>query len=132
MDSTEQSNTINQMTNFIVQEAQEKATDIRDKAKQEINIENEKTITAAREKIRNEYKNKKDQYEIQKRIEKSAKQNKLRIKKMAERNKYVEESIELAKEAILKKFQEDRNGYKKFLEESIIQVLPSHSAHLNY
>ena len=124
MDPSEQSNTITQMTNFIVQEAQEKASDIREKAKQEINIENEKTITASREKIRNEFKNKKDQYEIQKRIEKSAKQNKLRIKKMAERNKYVEESIELAKEEILKRFQGDKVSYKKFLEESIIQVYP--------
>ena len=44
MNSTEQSNTINQTTNFIVQKAQEKTTTIsEEKPKQEINIENEKT-----------------------------------------------------------------------------------------
>ena len=61
------------MINFIMQEATEKATDIKKKAIEEANIEKEKAETAAKEKIRVEFTNKKEQYEIQKRIEKSVK-----------------------------------------------------------
>ena len=122
MEAAEQENTIKQMTNFIIQEAQERAGDIREKAKQEINIENEKIITAAREKLRTEYKNKKEQKEISKRIEKSGILNKLRIKKMAERNKLVEETVEVAKSELNKKFHNESALYKKFLMECIVQV----------
>jgi len=59
---------IKQMRNFIVQEAEEKASEIQSKAEEEAHIERMKIVDAAKEKFRKEFERRKAQSAIQRKM----------------------------------------------------------------
>jgi len=70
---------INQMVQFIHQEAREKASEIKLKTDEEFNIEKLRMVEAEKQKIRAEYERKEKQVEVQKRIGQS---NEVRISRL--------------------------------------------------
>jgi len=70
---------INQMVQFIHQEAKEKAAEIKLKTDEEFNIEKLRMVEAEKQKIRAEYERKEKQVEVQKRI---AQSNEVRISRL--------------------------------------------------
>jgi len=70
---------INQMVQFIHQEAKEKAAEIKLKTDEEFNIEKLRMVEAEKQKIRAEYERKEKQVEVQKRISQS---NEVRISRL--------------------------------------------------
>jgi V-type H+-transporting ATPase subunit E len=70
---------IQQMVNFIHQEAKEKAAEIKLKTDEEFNIEKLRMVEAEKQKIRADYERKEKQVEVQKRI---AQSNEVRISRL--------------------------------------------------
>jgi V-type H+-transporting ATPase subunit E len=68
MDEREVERQLNQMRQFIIQEAQEKAAEILRKADEECALEKGRIIAAERQKIEQEYTRKRKQIEIQKKM----------------------------------------------------------------
>merc|ERR1712113_1162927 len=85
-----------QMVQFIHQEAQEKAQEIRLKANEEFNIEKLRMVEAEKAKIRADYERKEKQVEVQKRIEQS---NTVRLGRLEELKKRDEEMQKVLAEA---------------------------------
>lgn len=68
MNDSEINQQIKQMVQFIHQEANEKANEIKLKADEEFNIEKLRMVEAEKAKIRAEYERKEKQIEVQKRM----------------------------------------------------------------
>jgi len=77
---------INQMVQFIHQEAKEKAAEIKLKTDEEFNIEKLRMVEAEKQKIRAEYERKEKQVEVQKRIEQSNETRLARLKELKSRD----------------------------------------------
>ena len=77
---------INQMVQFIHQEAKEKAAEIKLKTDEEFNIEKLRMVEAEKQKIRAEYERKEKQVEVQKRIAQSNLVRATRLKALTERD----------------------------------------------
>jgi V-type H+-transporting ATPase subunit E len=76
---------IDQMTQFIINEAKDRAEEITTKALQEFSVEKLKVVNSTKEKIRQEYVRKAKQIETQKAIERSTEINKSRLEKIKTR-----------------------------------------------
>merc|ERR1719450_1140218 len=85
MDSKEAQKQIEQMTNFIISEATDKAEDIKKKGEEEFSIEVHRLITEQKEKVRQTYERKVKQIETQYAIAKSMAINKQRLEKIKAR-----------------------------------------------
>merc|ERR1712070_1331539 len=88
MQDSEINQQIQQMVQFIHQEAAEKAAEIKTKANEEFNIEKLRMVEAEKQKIRAEYERKEKQVEVQKRIEQS---NTVRLGRLEKLKKQDEE-----------------------------------------
>lgn len=91
---------IMQMTQFILNEAKDKAEEIESKALQDFNIEKLKLETESKEKIRQDYQRKLRQMDTQHAIARSTAINKSRIEKIRGRNDAVLRISEDAKETM--------------------------------
>ena len=69
MDDTEVQKQINQMVEFIKQEAEEKANEIRVAAEEEFNIEKLQMVEVEKQKIKREYERKESLVSVKKKIE---------------------------------------------------------------
>ena len=69
------------MVNFILQEAHEKANEIRVKTEHDFNVEKQTLIHAARQRLNEEYAQKEREREVQQRIAKSTAVGDARVKK---------------------------------------------------
>jgi len=90
MDDREVALQINQMVQFIHQEAKEKAAEIKLKTDEEFNIEKLRMVEAEKQKIRAEYERKEKQVEVQKRIEQSKEVRNSRLKALEARDQGME------------------------------------------
>ena len=89
MNEQEVDRQINQMVQFIKQEAEEKANEIRVAAEEEFNIEKLQMETE-KQRIRKEYERKESQVEVKKKIEYSTELNAMRLKVLAAREEAIQ------------------------------------------
>lgn len=111
---------IQQMVNFILNEAKDKAEEIDAKAMEDFNIEKLKLIQQMKEKVRKEYALKAKKIETQRAIERSTSINKSRLRTIEERNTLLMQIVDFVKQSLgetVKKGDE----YKNILTELIVQ-----------
>merc|ERR1712019_277661 len=80
------SDQIRQMVNFILQEAHEKANEIRVKTEHDFNLEKQTLVHEAKLRIQDEFAKKEKDREVQERIARSAEIGECRVKKMKVRD----------------------------------------------
>lgn len=88
------------MVNFILQEAHEKANEIRIKTEHDFNIEKQMLVHNAKLAIADEYKAKARAREVEERIERSRALGMARVSKMKLRDDLLNQLIEAAKESV--------------------------------
>eukprot|EP00854_Cymbomonas_tetramitiformis_P022365 gene22365-26982_t len=121
MDDADYERQINQMVQFIKQEAGEKANEISVAAEEEFNLKKLNMVDLEKKKMRQEFERKDSQIEVQKKIEYSSKLNEARLKVLQARDVEVQKVLAQAR-AELAKVCEDKAGYTKLLEDLIIQA----------
>jgi len=85
-------------------------------------IEKGNLVSEARKKMKVEYEKKLADYAVQKKIEKSAALNKTKIRKMAERNKFMEAIKNEAAEKLHSTLASDKKMHADLLKKLILQV----------
>ena len=111
---------IQQMVNFILNEAKDKAEEIDAKAMEDFNIEKLKLIQQMKDKVRKEYALKAKKIETQRAISRSTAINKSRLRTIEERNTLLLQAVDMVKSslsAVVKKTDQ----YKKILTDLIVQ-----------
>jgi V-type H+-transporting ATPase subunit E len=115
------SDQIRQMVNFILQEAHEKANEIRVKTEHDFNLEKQTLVHEAKLAVQDEFAKKEKDREVQERIARSAEIGACRQKKMALRDDLL---TSLMKEASSKcKVVADGSNYPALLQKLIVQGL---------
>ncbi|KAL5227679.1 hypothetical protein ABZP36_015944 [Zizania latifolia] len=113
---------LKQMTDFIRQEAVEKAAEIEAAAAEEFQIENLQLVEAEKKRIRHEYERKEKQVGIKKKIEYSTQLNASRIEVLQAQDDLVKFMMEAAGKELLY-ISRDHHTYKKLLRILIVQSL---------
>jgi V-type H+-transporting ATPase subunit E len=122
MDDREVALQINQMVQFIHQEAKEKAAEIKLKTDEEFNIEKLRMVEAEKQKIRAEYERKEKQVEVQKRIEQSKEVRNSRLKALEARDQGMEILLAEAMKALPSSVV-NTPKYPALLESLIVEAL---------
>nr|CCA23878.1 Vtype proton ATPase subunit E putative [Albugo laibachii Nc14] len=122
MNASDADRQIKQMVNFILQEAREKANEIRIKTEHDFNLEKQMLVHNAKLKIQEEYARKEKEREINKRIARSAEIGASRRKKMVARDELLKTLIKDG-ENILRGVRSDESRYKSILKDLIVQGL---------
>ncbi|RYQ88039.1 V-type proton ATPase subunit E isoform X2 [Arachis hypogaea] len=122
MNDADVSKQIQQMVNFIRQEAEEKANEISVSAEEEFNIEKLQLVEAEKKKIRQEYERKQKQVEVRKKIEYSMQLNASRIKVLQAQDEVVGSMKEAAAKELLN-VNHHHHVYRNLLKELIVQSL---------
>ncbi|CAI5724670.1 unnamed protein product [Peronospora destructor] len=122
MNASDADRQIKQMVNFILQEAQEKANEIRIKTEHDFNLEKQMLVHNAKLKIQEEYKRKEKEREVNKRIAQSAEIGASRRQKMIARDELLKTLI-VEGQSQLKNYTilDDKN--KVLLRDLIVQGL---------
>merc|ERR1711865_1130576 len=112
---------IRQMVNFILQEAHEKANEIRVKTEHDFNLEKQTLVHEAKLSIQDDFTKKEKDHEIQERIGRSAEIGTCRIKKMKLRDDLLNTLVSEAgaKCAVVARGQ----NYPQLLQKLIVQCL---------
>ena len=113
---------IEQMRNFILNEANSKATDIKKKGEEEFSIEVHRLITEQKDKIRQTYEKKAKQIETQYAIGKSLAINKQRLEKIKERQAKMDMISESCKVQLAEELK-SANKSKEYVTKLIVQGL---------
>lgn len=111
-----------QMTQFILNEAKDRAEEITSKALQEFTIEKLKVVNQTKEKICQEYARKAKQIETQQAIARSTAINKSRLEKIRGRQSILGKISEEAKDGLVKAMQAG-DTQKAFITKLIVQGL---------
>jgi len=122
MDDKEAERQIQQMVNFILNEAKDKAEEIEAKALEDFNIEKLKLVQQMKDKIRQEYVRKAKQVETQCAIARSTAINRSRLEKIKAR----QEVLGKVTEDVTRKLQQELNDptkHKKLITNLITQGL---------
>jgi V-type H+-transporting ATPase subunit E len=122
MNASDADRQIKQMVNFILQEAQEKANEIRIKTEHDFNLEKQMLVHNAKIKIQEEYARKEKEREVNKRIARSAEIGASRRKKMVARDELLKTLI-VDGQGLLKTLTTDESKYKALLRDLIVQGL---------
>ncbi|GJN38152.1 hypothetical protein PR202_gb27168 [Eleusine coracana subsp. coracana] len=122
MEDVDVSRQLKQMTNFIRQEAVEKAAEIEIAAAEEFQIEKLQLVEAEKKKIRQEYERKEKQVGIKKKIDYSMQLNASRIKVLQAQDDLVTNMMEAARKEILYASR-DHQTYKQLLRILVVQSL---------
>lgn len=120
MDSSDADRQIKQMVNFILQEAHEKANEIRIKTEHDFNLEKQMLVHNAKLKIQEEYSRKTKEREINKRIARSAEIGNSRRQKMIARDELLTKLMDDA-ESSAAKITSDKKKYQELLQKLIVQ-----------
>lgn len=123
MDSSKETqNQISQMTQFIINEAKDKAEEISSKALQEFSVEKLKIVNSTKERIRQEYARKVKQIETQAAIARSTAINKSRLEKIKARQDML---VQLGEDSKVQLVQELKSEavQKQFITKLIVQGL---------
>lgn len=111
---------IQQMVNFIMNEAKDKAEEIDAKAMEDFNIEKLKLIQQMKDKVRKEYAMKAKKIETQRAIARSTAINKSRLRTIEERNNLLMQSVDMVRKS-LSDVVKKQDQYKKILTDLIVQ-----------
>jgi V-type H+-transporting ATPase subunit E len=111
---------IQQMVNFILNEAKDKSEEIDAKAMEDFNIEKLKLIQQMKDKVRKEYTLKAKKIETQRAIARSTAINKSRLRTIEERNTLLMQSVDMVKKS-LSEVVKKTDQYKKILTDLIVQ-----------
>ncbi|EGC39830.1 vacuolar H+-ATPase E subunit [Dictyostelium purpureum] len=122
MDDTQVNAQLDQMKNFILQEAQDKANEIKTKATQEFTSEKGRIFQSEKIKIIKEYEKKQKLIEVQKKINLSNELNKSRLSVLKVRDECLREIIKEAQKK-LATVSDDKGSYQTILKGLIIQGL---------
>ncbi|KAL5230681.1 hypothetical protein ABZP36_029457 [Zizania latifolia] len=114
---------IQQMVRFILQEAEEKASEISVTAEEEFNIEKLQLVESEKRRIRQDYERKEKQVNVGRKIEYSTQLNAARIKVLQAQDVVVVEMKEDAGNKALLRVTKDANAYRKVLRGLIVQSL---------
>lgn len=120
MDDREAEKQIQQMVNFILNEAKETAEQITSKANEDFNIEKLKLVQNMKDKIRSEMGAMKKKEETKKAIERSTSINKARLKKIEARQQCIEQ-LQGEVGSKLKEVSKAESKYKQILIDLIVQ-----------
>jgi len=121
MNDSEVNAQINQMVQFIHQEAKEKAAEIKLKADEEFNIEKLRLVEAEKQKIRQEYERKEKQVEVQKRIKQSNDVRLARLRTLKARDDAMQDVLQESASLLPGIVKSDQ--YPKLLESLILEGL---------
>eukprot|EP00921_Rhytidocystis_pertsovi_P016442 GHVQ01025954.1.p1 GENE.GHVQ01025954.1~~GHVQ01025954.1.p1 ORF type:complete len:246 (-),score=49.15 GHVQ01025954.1:1686-2423(-) len=122
MDEEQAQRQVQQMCNFILNEAKDKAQEIEAQALEDFNIEKLKLVQQMKDKIRQEYQKKAKQIEVERSTARSAAINRARLQKISARQQVIEEVIEQTQEN-LNTISHDRASYSQLLVDIIAQGL---------
>ena len=111
---------IQQMVNFILNEAKDKAEEIDAKSMEDFNIEKLKLIQQMKEKVRKEYALKAKKIETQSAIARSTSINKSRLRTIQERNTLLMQAVDMLKKSLSETVKKT-DQYKKILMDLIVQ-----------
>eukprot|EP00930_Biecheleria_cincta_P055481 TRINITY_DN417_c0_g2_i1.p1 TRINITY_DN417_c0_g2~~TRINITY_DN417_c0_g2_i1.p1 ORF type:complete len:237 (+),score=65.52 TRINITY_DN417_c0_g2_i1:68-778(+) len=111
-----------QMTQFILNEAKDKAEEIDTKALQEFSVEKLKVVNSTKEKIQQEYARKAKQVETQAAIARSTAINRSRLEKIKSRQDMLTKLAEDSKASLADKLK-DQATMKQFVTKLIVQGL---------
>jgi V-type H+-transporting ATPase subunit E len=111
---------IQQMVNFILNEAKDKAEEIDAKAMEDFNIEKLKLIQQMKDKVRKEYALKAKKIETQRAISRSTAINKSRLRTIEERNTLLLQAVDMVKNS-LSGVVKKTDQYKKIMTDLIVQ-----------
>ncbi|KAG2485030.1 hypothetical protein HYH03_016233 [Edaphochlamys debaryana] len=117
MNELEVERQIEQMVRFIKQEAEEKATEIK-----EFNLEKLQLLEQEKAKIRKEYERKEGQVDVKKKIEYSKQLNEMRLKVLTAKEGAIQEILQDAK-ARLRDVSKNPASYKKLLQDLLVQAM---------
>jgi len=113
---------IQQMINFIIQEASEKSEEIKQKAKEEYQIEQGKLINPERIRLNQEYDRKIKELEIKRKIEFSTQVNKARLQVLRKREELMN-GVNDKTFLRLAEIKKDQKKYQQLLKDLIVQGL---------
>merc|ERR1719188_2435741 len=120
--ATETQNQILQMTQFILNEAKDKAEEISAKALQEFSVEKLKVVNSGKDKIRQEYDRKAKQIETQSAIARSTAINRSRLEKIKARQDVISQIAGDTKVSLQKELQDEAKS-RDFITKLIVQGL---------
>mmetsp|Transcript_72736 Transcript_72736/g.188851 ORF Transcript_72736/g.188851 Transcript_72736/m.188851 type:complete len:235 (-) Transcript_72736:210-914(-) len=120
--ATETQNQILQMTQFILNEAKDKAEEISAKALQEFSVEKLKVVNSGKDKIRQEYDRKAKQIETQNAIARSTAINRSRLEKIKARQDVISQIAGDTKAALEQQLK-DEAKMRDFITKLIVQGL---------
>jgi len=126
MDSAEASKHIEQMTNFILAEASDKANDIKKKGEEEFQIEVHRLITEQKDKVRQMYERKVKQIETQYAIAKSMAINKQRLEKIKARQEVVgkvSDDVRVQVSKDMQNVEQSKQFVKKLITQGLLMLL---------
>lgn len=123
MDDTEANNVLDSMIQFINNHGKEQADQLRREADQEFTIECEKIIGSGKERLKKIFETRLEKEGIEMKIKRSAAMNKQRIRKMAERNKWAEESFVDSQHKLYERLSKNTKEHKELLKKLIVQCL---------
>lgn len=112
---------IQQMVNFIMQEAHEKANEIRIKTEHDFNLEKQMLVHNSRIRIQEEFNQKNKDFEIQQRVDRSVAVGEARVQRMQTRDGMLQELRELANTRLARVSSGEQ--YATLLKQLIIQGL---------
>ena len=114
---------INQMCEFIIQEAQEKANEINVKTQEECELDRQVLVQEGRMKVQEEYIKKEKDLQVQQRIAQSAEIGRQTKRRMVARDDLLNKLYQLAKERLAQLSVNEQDKYTEVLKDLILQGL---------
>ena len=114
---------IDQMCEFILQEAQEKATEINVKTHEECELDRQVLVQEGRMKVQEEYAKKEKDLQVQQRIAQSAEIGRQTKRRMVARDNLLNKLYQLAKERLAQLSINEKDKYTEVLRDLILQGL---------
>ena len=112
---------IDQMCEFIKQEAIEKANEIKIKTQEEFDLDRQTIAQEGKMKVQEEYAKKEKDLQVQQRIAQSAEIGRQNKRRMVARDDLLNKLFGLAKDRLAELCTKDVNKYKEVLKDLIIQ-----------
>ncbi|CAK0782280.1 hypothetical protein CVIRNUC_005616 [Coccomyxa viridis] len=122
MNESEVERQIEQMCQFVKQEAEEKANEIKISAEEDFNIEKLQLLESEKAKIRKEYERREGQIEVKKKIEYSKQLNESRIKVLQARETSVHNIVKEAHGKLIE-ISKSKKQYQSLLADLTVQAL---------
>lgn len=114
---------IEQMCEFIIQEAEEKATEINVKTHEECELDRQVLVQEGRMKVQEEYAKKEKDLQVQQRIAQSAEIGRQTKRRMVARDDLLNKLYQLAKERLAQLSMNEKDKYTEVLRDLILQGL---------